>query len=96
MLKENLPSDLPYVFISSVSGQGIAQLKDLLWQHLNSESNKILSISGQDSIVHRNKDLSSLRAALVDMHEDEEIVYIDEDDVEDVEDLEDFEYEDEE
>ncbi|MBR6285474.1 MAG: GTPase ObgE [Bacteroidaceae bacterium] len=96
MLKENLPSDLPYVFISSVSGQGIAQLKDLLWQHLNSESNKILSISGQDSIVHRNKDLSSLRAELVDMHEDEEIVYIDEDDVEDVEDLEDFEYEDEE
>lgn len=33
-LKPDLP-DLPYVFISAVSGLGIEKLKDLLWEHLN-------------------------------------------------------------
>lgn len=30
MLKETLPTDLPVVFISSVTGQGIQELKDVL------------------------------------------------------------------
>lgn len=37
MLKETLPTDLPVVFISSVTGQGIQELKDVLWKELNSE-----------------------------------------------------------
>lgn len=32
----SLPDDLPVVFISSVSGAGIATLKDLLWRALTS------------------------------------------------------------
>jgi len=36
-LKKELPSDLPTVFISSVSGLGIMQLKDLLWIEMNKE-----------------------------------------------------------
>ncbi len=36
-LKKELPSDLPTVFISSVSGLGIMQLKDLLWVEMNKE-----------------------------------------------------------
>ena len=36
MLKETLPTDLPVVFISSVTGQGIQELKDVLWKELNS------------------------------------------------------------
>lgn len=30
-----LPSDMPHVFISSVSGTGLQELKDLLWKELN-------------------------------------------------------------
>lgn len=33
-IKPNLPN-IPWVFISSVSGEGIKELKDLLWKHLN-------------------------------------------------------------
>ncbi len=34
-MKDELP-DLPYVFISSITGKGITQLKDLIWRTLNS------------------------------------------------------------
>jgi GTP-binding protein len=37
-LKTTLPEGIPHVFISSVSGQGIAELKDLLWRELNRET----------------------------------------------------------
>ncbi len=36
-LKNELPVDLSTVFISSVSGLGIMQLKDLLWIEMNKE-----------------------------------------------------------
>ena len=35
-MRPSLPDDLPVVFISSVSGAGIATLKDLLWRALTS------------------------------------------------------------
>ena len=41
MLAENLPENVPHVFISSLTGMGISQLKDILWTELNSESNKL-------------------------------------------------------
>jgi len=41
MLEPKLPNDIPYVFISSVSGLGIEQLKDILWRELNSEDNML-------------------------------------------------------
>lgn len=34
-----LPDDCPSVFISAVTGQGIPELKDLLWREINSEDN---------------------------------------------------------
>lgn len=34
-MEQDLP-DIPYVFISSVTGNGITELKDLLWKELNS------------------------------------------------------------
>ncbi|HRR93068.1 MAG TPA: GTPase ObgE, partial [Bacteroidales bacterium] len=34
-LRKNLP-DLPRVFISSVTGEGLDRLKDMLWKVLNS------------------------------------------------------------
>mgnify|MGYP001415915132 FL=1 len=34
-IKEELPTDLPSLFISSVAQQGITELKDLIWKQLN-------------------------------------------------------------
>ena len=92
MLRETLPEDLPVVFISSVTGQGINELKDVLWKELNSESNKLTEIMAEDTLVHRDKDLNTLPEELRREGEDE-IEFADEDDVEDVDDLDDFEYE---
>jgi len=94
MLSADLPDDLPHVFISAVAGQGIVQLKDLLWEALNCESNKLQAICQQDSLVHRNKDLEWLQQELADEGEDEEIEILDEEALEDIDELEDFEYED--
>ena len=47
-----LPEDVPHVFISSVTGQGITELKDVLWRAVNDESNRAATID----IVHRPLD----------------------------------------
>jgi GTP-binding protein len=35
MLKKELPRGIPHIFISSHTGKGIPQLKDLIWKNLN-------------------------------------------------------------
>ena len=92
MLRETLPEDLPVVFISAVTGFGLEELKDVLWRELNAESNKLASALSEDTLVHRDKDMSRFAEELADEGEDEDIEYIDEDEIED---LEDFEYEEE-
>lgn len=98
MLKETLPDDLQVVFISAVTGQGLDELKDILWKELNSESNKIAGVIAEDTLVHRDKDLSYLAAEVYDEDRDadEEIFGddIDEDDEfdEDIEEMDDIEY----
>lgn len=90
-IEPTLPQDVPHVFISAVQGLGLTQLKDLLWEALNAESNKI---EGRiEKIAHRDKDMSHLQEELNDEGEAEDlsIEYID--DEEDIEELEDFEYE---
>jgi GTP-binding protein len=37
-IEKELPVNIPHVFISSVTGQGLPELKDLLWQTLNPAS----------------------------------------------------------
>ena len=91
MLRENLPSDLSVVFISSVTGKGLTELKDILWSELNSESNKLQAITSEDVIVHRDKDMSTFASEL--QAEGEDIEILDEDGDEDIEFIE---YEDEE
>lgn len=86
-IEPTLPEGIPHVFISSISGMGISVLKDILWEELNKESNKI------EGIVHRPKDVSRLQEELKEMGEDEDLSYESVD--EDIEDLEDFEYEEE-
>ncbi len=92
MLRETTPDDIPVVFISAVTGQGLDELKDVLWRELNSESNKLQDIMAEDTLVHRDKDMSQFMAELADEGEDEEIVFVDDADIEDADDLEDFEY----
>ena len=94
MLQETLPTDLPVVFISAVAGKGINELKDILWQELNSESNKLKGIIAEDNLVHRDKDPDKFAAELTDDGEFAEIEYVSDDELDDVADLEDFEYED--
>lgn len=95
MLEENLPTDIPHVFISSLTGMGIPMLKDILWTELNSESNKLAAIIKEDKLVHRPKDLSKLPQELKEMGEEEEIEFIDDWDEEEYEEFDDFEYLDE-
>lgn len=37
MIHEEIPQELPHVFISAVAQRGLTELKDLLWQELNRE-----------------------------------------------------------
>lgn len=51
-LAKELPEGVPAVFISAVTGQGIAELKDLLWREINSEENR-----SNFNITHRKLDI---------------------------------------
>ena len=62
MIQDELPSDIPAVFISAPTGYGLTELKDLLWREMNSESNKLQSISDSSSIVHRDMDVRNIQA----------------------------------
>ena len=92
MLREEIVKQidepLPIVFISAVAQQGLNELKDILWEELNSESNKLQSITAEDVIVHRDKDMSRFSKELADEGEDIEIEFVDEDEIEELEDYE--------
>ena len=81
MLHEDLPADLPVVFISSVTGQGIQELKDKLWEELNSESNKLQAISEGGNMVHRDREAAMLATDFADWQDDS----LEEDDADELE-----------
>ncbi len=81
MLHEDLPADLPVVFISSVTGQGIQELKDKLWEELNSESNKLQAISEGGNMVHRDREAAVLATDFADWQDDS----LEEDDTDELE-----------
>ena len=93
MLRPTLPKGIPCVFISSISGMGIQQLKDLLWNELNKESNQLEAVR-HEAIVHRPKDVTKLREELQELGEDEDFDYEYEEDDTDADDF-DYEYEEE-
>ena len=55
MLKEELPQDIPVIFISSAINYNITELKDLLWKELNRETKHQV-----ESIVYKAMDIQSL------------------------------------
>ena len=85
MLRPTLPEDLPVVFISAVTGFGLEELKDVLWRELNSESNKLQVITSTDTLIHRDKELSRLSLEMQQEGEDDEIIFLDDDEIEDIE-----------
>ncbi|MFA6581819.1 MAG: GTPase ObgE [Paludibacter sp.] len=58
-VKKQVPPNIQTVFISSLSGMGIVELKDLIWTEINKESNKVIEIK------HRPMEVT--------YHEEEEI-----------------------
>lgn len=55
LLREDLPEDLPVIFISSVTHDHLQELKDLLWRELNRETKHQV-----ESIVYKAMDIQSL------------------------------------
>jgi len=53
---QDLPG-IPHVFISSITGEGILELKDLLWKELNDEVNKVVSITHTARTVYAPKEV---------------------------------------
>lgn len=51
-LERELPDDVPHVFFSAVSGEGIPALKDMLWSIINDESNRLAAAA----FTHRRLD----------------------------------------
>lgn len=88
MLSADLPDDLPHLFISAVTGYHITELKDLLWQHLDTADRQQAHAA---AIVHRDKDLEVLHHELEDEGEDLDIAILDDNELEDMENLDDFE-----
>ena len=84
-LSEELPEGIPYVFISSITGFGIVELKDILWKELNKET-----FHEVEHIVHKNIDVSTMT-----FDDDEDFVIPYEGDDDDDEDIEEYDWDDE-
>lgn len=78
-LSKDLP-EIPHIFISSVTNQGITELKDLLWNELNADGEYRKTFN----ITHRNLDIKTV--------EFDEEDYIPEDDLDDEWDEEDDDF----
>jgi GTP-binding protein len=83
-LKQDLP-DVPHLFISSVTNQGIQELKDLLWRELNKNGDYR---KATESITHRKLDIKAIAFEDADDEipeddweedEDEDVGYYEED-----------------
>jgi GTP-binding protein len=80
MLSDNLPEDVPCVFISAATGEGIQDLKDILWKELNSEENRLAAVK-REELVHRNYDARMLASDFADWEADYEDEVMDDDDL---------------
>jgi len=88
LLEPTLPENIPHLFISAVTNYNIAQLKDIIWEELNKESNKI-------EMVHAPLSIESRESEDDDYEFDYSYVDIDDEEIDDMDDV-DFEYEDDE
>lgn len=52
-MRKELPTDCKTVFISAVSGLGIVELKDLLWEEINNEDNRVMTMTHRPIEIYR-------------------------------------------
>ncbi len=72
-IAKELPEGVPTVFISAVSGQGLTELKDLLWREINSEENLATTITHRPlDRRHRVEEEDEFIFAQDDTEEDED------------------------
>jgi GTP-binding protein len=50
-MKNELPAGIATVFISSVSGLGLQELKDLIWEELNKEVNQVIELVHRPMVI---------------------------------------------
>ncbi len=70
-MKQELPQDLQTIFISSVSGHGITQLKDMLWEEINKESNQLFELEHKAILVKADKEEEDFDDEDLDLEEDD-------------------------
>ena len=58
-ITKELPN-VPYVFFSSITGEGVQLLKDMVWKELNSD-NFTPNMVSSEGIIHRNLDISTIK-----------------------------------
>ncbi len=78
-LKQELPEGIKTVFISSVTGLGITELKDMLWEELNREENRVMTLT------HRPLEIRKTESSENEDEFDSEQPLTDEDDFSDEE-----------
>ena len=83
-IAKELPEGVPTVFISAVTGQGLTELKDLLWREINSEENQV-----KQTRTHRDLDVRHRVA------EEDEFIFHQDDTEEDIPERTDEDWEDE-
>jgi len=61
LLKPTIPQDIPYLFISAVAQQGLVELKDLLWESINSapKTTLNLNIANPHRLIHGSRPKSN-------------------------------------
>ncbi len=83
-ISRELPEGIPTVFISAVTGQGLTELKDLLWREINSEENQV-----KQTMTHRDLDVRHREP------EEDEFIFHQDDTEEELPEMSDQDWEDE-
>ena len=85
MVREEIPQELPHIFISAVAQRGLTELKDLLWQELNREmpydNTELVREAMQVETLHDDDALYNKEGAIEWLEDDED----DEDELLDIE-----------
>ena len=57
-IKKEIPEGIQTIFISSISGLGIMELKDLIWTEINKESNKVVDLTHRPmKVAYREEEI---------------------------------------
>jgi len=73
-MKKLVPNGIQTVFISSLTGLGLMELKDLIWTEINKESNKVLEITHKPmEIVHHETEEEELEEEWEEEEEEDDL-----------------------